>query len=403
MWSIIACLSTGLGILACRLWWRRRYVESERRLAEFKQAASIYRAEQESESLRREAHLQALINSMIEGFLLVNSEGRIQAVNDSLLRLFNIKHELIGKTLMEGFRLRELPELNERVAREIRVRGVEIELLGLDHRTIEVNASAILNEAKQQQGAIFTFHDTTRLKNLENTRREFVANVSHELRTPLTLIKGFVETLLDGAKNDPVVATRFLQTIDKHTDRLTFLIDDLLTISKLESAQIVLNPVPIDIFSAVERAFDDLQTKAAERQTTLINSVDKQFRCWVDGDRIQQVLFNLVENAIKYGRVDGKVRVVAKLGRDQFLDISVNDDGPGIPAESKERVFERFYRIDRARSRDQGGTGLGLSIVKHIVQSHGGEVWVESNLGQGSSFHFTAPLVNNVSAVGNQN
>lgn len=392
MWSTLLLILAALGIIACHIGWRRRFLESERKLAKSLAEETRLRESLELEALRRETHQQALINSMFEGFLLVDAEGRIQAVNDSLLRLFHLKPNLTGKTLMEGFRLSELCDLNQRVAKELRVRGIEIELRGLEQRTIEVNASALLNQQNQQHGTIFTFHDTTRLKNLENTRREFVANVSHELRTPLTLIKGFVETLLDGAKNDPVIATRFLQTIDKHTDRLTFLIEDLLTISKLESAPILLNLGALVIFHSVDQVFDDLQSKAMDRRMTLVNVVDKHLECWADDDRLQQVLFNLVDNAIKYGRPEGKVTVSAQIMQEKFLDVSVADDGPGIPAEAKERVFERFYRVDKARSRDQGGTGLGLSIVKHIVLSHGGEVWVDSQVGQGSAFHFTLPL-----------
>ncbi|KAB2653725.1 MAG: cell wall metabolism sensor histidine kinase WalK, partial [Verrucomicrobia bacterium] len=146
------------------------------------------------------------------------------------------------------------------------------------------------------------------------------------------------------------------------------------------------------IFHSVDQVFDDLQSKAMDRRMTLVNVVDKHLECWADDDRLQQVLFNLVDNAIKYGRPEGKVTVSAQIIEEKFLDVSVADDGPGIPAEAKERVFERFYRVDKARSRDQGGTGLGLSIVKHIVLSHGGEVWVDSQVGQGSAFHFTLPL-----------
>jgi len=219
-----------------------------------------------------------------------------------------------------------------------------------------------------------------------------VANVSHELRTPLSLIKGYVETLIDGAKDNPEVATRFLQTIEKHADRLTFLIEDLLTISKLESGQVAMNLQKMDLREAVQRPLDDLQGKAAAKGVMLLNEVPAEFTVRADADRIQQVLTNLVDNAIKYGRRDGHVTISAKAAPHERVEVCVRDDGPGIPADATERVFERFYRVDKARARDAGGTGLGLSIVKHIAQAHGGEVWVESALGKGAAFYFTLKL-----------
>ncbi len=389
---ILTALGLGLGWFVCR----RRCLKVQHKLNTTIVEINRLKVSVDTEDDRREAHQQSLINSMLEGVLLLDSEGRVRAVNDSLLRMFQLAPDLKGKTLMEGFRLRELVEVNNRLRTELHVSGIEIELPGLELRTIEINASSFLNRESERQGSIFTFHDTTRLKKLENTRREFVANVSHELRTPLTLIKGFVETLIDGAKNDPIVTTRFLGTINKHTDRLTVLIEDLLTISKLESAPVTLNARAISIFTAVQEVFEDLRSSAENRRISLINGVEEHLECWGDGARLQQVLFNLIENAIKYGRIQGKVTVFCRVLSAEFLDISVCDDGPGIPAEAKERVFERFYRVDKARSRDQGGTGLGLSIVKHIVLAHGGEVWVESQLGILTAFHFTLPLAKRV-------
>jgi two-component system phosphate regulon sensor histidine kinase PhoR len=214
--------------------------------------------------------------------------------------------------------------------------------------------------------------------------------VSHELRTPLSLIKGFVETLLEGAKNDPEKCTRFLQTIEKHTDRLTFLIEDLLAISRLESGQVVMNLHQVDLREQTQRVVDDLRARAAEKNVRLENGVPAGLTGRADADRLQQVLTNLVENAIKYGRANGRVTLGGRAD-DHRVEMWVEDDGPGIPPEARERVFERFYRVDRARSRETGGTGLGLSIVKHIVQAHGGEVWLKSDIGSGTTFFFTLP------------
>jgi two-component system phosphate regulon sensor histidine kinase PhoR len=294
-------------------------------------------------------------------------------------------------TIIEAFRLRELDALAARLLKECTVLAVELEVPGATQSYLQVNGSAVLDRQGNQRGAIMVFHDLTRLKQLENTRQEFVANVSHELRTPLSMIKGFVETLLSGAKDDPSVANRFLLNIDKHADRLTFLIEDLLTISRLESGKVLFNLQPTSLADVANRVVEDLRDRAAEKRVRLVNQIPAGLTAWADGDRLQQVFFNLVDNAIKYGRPEGSVILDATMADQNQVKVAVKDDGPGIPPESRERIFERFYRVDKARSREQGGTGLGLSIVKHIVQCHGGRVWVESDLSKGSAFYFLLP------------
>jgi two-component system, OmpR family, phosphate regulon sensor histidine kinase PhoR len=266
-----------------------------------------------------------------------------------------------------------------------------VQLPGPPSRVLQVNAATVRDPEQSLIGTILVFHDLTRIKQLENVRKEFVANVSHELRTPLSLIKGYVETLLDGAKEDPALTARFLQTIERHADRLTFLIDDLLAISQLESGQVAYNIQTVDLRGQVERVCSELEVRALERQVTLVNEVPADLWVRADADRLQQVLLNLIDNAIKYGRTAGSVRIGGRVVADSLVEGFVADDGPGIPPESQPRVFERFYRVDRARSREQGGTGLGLSIVKHIIQAHGGEVDVESQPGRGTTFRFTLP------------
>jgi two-component system phosphate regulon sensor histidine kinase PhoR len=239
---------------------------------------------------------------------------------------------------------------------------------------------------------LLVLHDTTRLKQLENTRREFVANVSHELRTPLSLIKGSVETLKSGAKDDPRACSRFLDIIERHTDRLIFLIEDLLTLSQLEAGQAVINFHTVPLQTVVAEVLSDLEPKAKTREIELINKVPDELYARADYDRLQQVLSNLIDNAIKYGKTGGHVTVgAAPSGQGDWVEVTVADDGPGIPPEAAARVFERFYRVDTARSREQGGTGLGLSIVKHIVQAHGGTVSLDSVPKQGARFTFTLP------------
>jgi two-component system, OmpR family, phosphate regulon sensor histidine kinase PhoR len=243
---------------------------------------------------------------------------------------------------------------------------------------------------------VLVFHDLTRVKQLESARQEFVANVSHELRTPLSLIKGYVETLLDGARDNPEVATRFLQTIDRNAERLRLLIEDLLTISELESGRVKLNLRDLPLGPVVAKVLEDFKGPAAAKNVHLINQApDLAVRA--DLDRLEQVLGNLVDNAIKYGRAEGSVSVGARAAEAAQVEVFVQDDGPGIPAEALERVFERFYRVDKARSREQGGTGLGLAIVKHLVQSQGGRVWATSEPGQGASIYFVLPAASGAS------
>lgn len=378
--------------VALHFWWRRnfnvlraRYEEQSRQIAE-RHEREIRDAEA---SAQVQALQQAVFNSMVEGVLVLDESGKVQLINQSLQKMFALGGEVRGRSLMETFRLPELAELVTGLRMEHSVQSYTLELPGVEERWVEVNAAAVADRDGDLRGTVLVFHDLTRIKQLERTRQEFVANVSHELRTPLSLIKGFVETLLDGAKNDPEKATRFLQTIEKHTDRLTFLIEDLLTISRLESGQIVMNLHPVDLREETHRAVEDLARRAAEKSIVLENSVPIDLRAKADADRLQQVLTNLVENAIKYGRTGGRVIIGGTSLGEGRVEMWVQDDGPGIPAESRERVFERFYRVDRARSRETGGTGLGLSIVKHIVQAHGGEVWLKSELGEGTTFHFT--------------
>jgi two-component system phosphate regulon sensor histidine kinase PhoR len=380
--------------LAALGWWQAWRAGKARIRAEGEHAAALDRHREEIYTrflAQFEARQQTLFNSMIEGILLLDQQGRVRMVNESLRKFFDVTTEINGQTIMEAFRWHELAALAQRLQREKNVTGAEMEIHRLRRRCWQVNAAVVTDEKGAEQGQLFVFHDVTRLKELENIRTEFVGNVSHELRTPLSLIKGFAETLLDGALREPQQASRFLQKIDKHADRLLFLIEDLLVISRLESGQIALNLQKTDLREVTQRVFDDLTTPAAARKTALENNIAAQTFVWADANRLQQVLFNLVDNAIKYGKAEGCVKVSARDSAGQKTEVSVADDGPGIPPDATERVFERFFRVDRARSRESGGTGLGLAIVKHIVQAHGGEVWVQTQLQKGACFFFTLP------------
>ena len=391
MWpalTLLALLAAGFCFAALRRCRARTEAEQERQHREFE----ALRQQHEQARARELAQQQALFNSMSEGVLVLDGEGRVRLVNQALERLFGITGDIRGRTVMEALRLHQVQELVNRTLIKGQVEDFDLELPGLDgNRSLQVNSAVVLGPDGRQQGMILVCHDLTRLKQLENTRREFVANVSHELRTPLAMIKGYVETLIDGAKDNPEVATKFLQTIEKHADRLTYLIEDLLTISRLESGQIAMNLQRAELRAAAEHVRTDLEARAAAKQVKLANEIPADLAANADADRLQQVLFNLVDNAIKYGRTGGHVVLGARRNERQQIELWIRDDGPGIPLEAQSRVFERFYRVDKARSRDAGGTGLGLAIVKHIVSSHGGEVWVESEPGKGAAFFFTLP------------
>jgi two-component system phosphate regulon sensor histidine kinase PhoR len=386
MWFLLLILALAPAVVVHFL-WRASFNTQQRRIAAEMEG---FQRRQQQTAIEAKAQQQVLFNSMLEGLLLLDRNRKIYLANRAFKNLFGLKIELRGKTVLEALRVHELDELVNQVEAEGQVLNYELKLPDLSERWLQVNAAAISNSTGEREGTILVFHDLTRLKQLERTREEFVANVSHELRTPLSLIKGYVETLLDGARNNPEVAQRFLKIIERNTQRLDLLIQDLLTISALESERIKLALLPTNLRPLADKIFADLHARADTKNIQLANELP-ELTALADANRMDQVLANLVDNAIKYGRAQGRVIVGGKMVEDQKIEVFVRDDGPGIPPEALDRVFERFYRVDKARSRDQGGTGLGLSIVKHIVQAHGGKVWVESELGKGATFYFTLP------------
>jgi two-component system phosphate regulon sensor histidine kinase PhoR len=386
-WPVLTILCVA-GLLVLHFWWRGRFQAARETAA---RAFEQFNQAREHTAREIQNRQETLFNSMAEGLLWLDHEGRIQLANRAFTNLFGVTADIRSRTIIEALRLHELAELVDSLGTDKQVLGKELKLSRPNERVLEVNAAAIFNGTGRRDGTILVFHDLTRLKRLERARQEFVANVSHELRTPLSLIKGYVETLLDGAKDNPEVAAKFLQTIDRNAERLRLLIEDLLTISELESGRVKLNLQSVPLQTVVGKVVTDFRSRAEAKQVELLDEIP-ELRVRADGDRLEQVLCNLVDNAIKYGgRPEGKVSISARASDGEQVEICVADDGPGIPPEALERVFERFYRVDKARSREQGGTGLGLSIVKHIVQSHGGRVWAKSEPGQGAAFYFTLP------------
>jgi two-component system, OmpR family, phosphate regulon sensor histidine kinase PhoR len=384
LWPILTALAVA-ALAGLHLWWRGRFARA--RQASRSEVEAL-QEEQRRVALQIQTQQEVLFNSMVEGLLLLDERGRIQLANRAFVGLFGVTVDIRGRTLMEALRLHELAELVDSLDSQKQVLGYELKLPGLTERWVQINAAAIFNGQGQRHGTVLVFHDLTRLKRLESARQEFVANVSHELRTPLSLIKGYVETLLDGARDNPDVATKFLRTIDRNSERLQLLIEDLLTISELESGRVKLSLQAVALNLLVPKVFEDFKARAAAKSIRLINEAP-EVAVHADTDRLEQVLGNLVDNAIKYGRAKGAVTVGGSARDGGQVEVFVRDDGPGIPPEALERVFERFYRVDKARSREQGGTGLGLAIVKHIIQSHGGRVWAASEVGRGTTFYFT--------------
>ncbi|MEI8090172.1 MAG: ATP-binding protein [Opitutaceae bacterium] len=372
-------------------WWlergRNQRLETERlgQLAE-------HRIQRENELREQAQRTAALFERMIEGLIVVDAVGRIRLANRAAGELFNFAPPASGRTILETTRHHEVAALVTRLENEPEILGHELRLETLDSpKFLQVNALALRDSDGVRDGAILVIHDLTRLRQLEAVRQEFVANVSHELRTPLSLIKSAAETLIDGGKDEPESLNRFLQIIDKHANRLTLLIDDLLMLSTLDSGNIRLALQPVSLGVAVQEVADDLRGRAHARGVRIKNKVEPALMVQADPDRLRQVISNLIDNAIKYGRLEGQVVINARALDSRRIEVSVQDDGPGIPAEACTRIFERFFRGDKARSREQGGTGLGLAIVKHVVQAHGGEVRVESAPGAGARFSFTLP------------
>ena len=333
--------------------------------------------------------LDAILKGMGEGVMVTDQHGAVTLVNPAFCAMFGVGIQVLGKQLLEISRHPDLYAACREVLHERQERHQEISLA--DGQATLVHWVPLV-EADALRGAVAVFHDISALKRVERIRRDFVANVSHELRTPVTVIKGYAETLLSGAlADDPKRSERFLGIIQNHADRLSNLVRDLLALSELESGEVGLQTRSIHVEAAVKHALLLVAQRSEEKGITLEYAGATGALCVSADDRkLEQVLINLLENAVKYSGHGGKVTVEAEEEGD-MVTISVRDSGIGIPVKDLPRLFERFYRVDEARSRDQGGTGLGLSIVKHIVQAHGGRVSVESAPGVGSVFCFTLP------------
>jgi two-component system phosphate regulon sensor histidine kinase PhoR len=341
--------------------------------------------------------LDSILRCMIEGVLVIDPRGRVATINEQAKRMFGIAadHDVHGASIAELSRhpemLAMMHEVLDAASNERRYsREIEID----EGRWFRVNAVGLTNDTQEAWGSILVFHDISEIKRLETVRSDFVANVSHELRTPLTAIRGYVETLLRSPPKDPAQLAHFLGVIERNTTRLSRLTEDLLTLSDLESGKIPLARRPVDVGQLAQRVLEVFWDGAEKKQLRLLKHIEPGVPMLLgDFDRLQQLFINLVDNAIKYTPVHGSVTLRAELAAERpgFVDISISDTGVGIPEKDIPRLTERFYRVDRARSRELGGTGLGLAIVKHILQAHDGQMKIESLMHQGTTVHVYLP------------
>ena len=351
------------------------------------------------------ARLEGVLESMAEGMMAVDSRGRVLLVNRAWESMFGLRgEEAVGRPYLEAVRSESLRRLVEEVLRQRKPGSAELTISMPEERQFVVQAAVVPECREGSVCAVFVFHDVTELKRLERIRKDFVANVSHELRTPLTAIGGYVEALLDGAKDDPARCEAFLRIVRRHTVQLQNLVEDLLDLSRLESRQLAFRKERVPVGRLAEKARDLAVSRTGMEGKRLPIHVAEGLTVYGDEHQLLRVLVNLLDNALKYAPADSPVRLSAAQGAPpaplpgmsawtsagwpegdrEGIVIRVEDQGMGIPPEDLPRVCERFYRVDKARSRELGGTGLGLAIVKHVMESHGGGLRIESRPGRGT-------------------
>ncbi len=358
----------------------------------------------------------AILDSMVEGVVAVDGANRILFINASACRLLNAPSVAAdGRPFLEVIRNKEMLDLLNHTLREGVFAKQELQIFTPVQRVLQVHASP-LRGRERTSGTMLVMHDVTELRRLETIRTEFVANVSHELRTPLTSIRGYLETLLEGGLEDRAHARPFLEVIHKHTERLGRLLDDLLDLSNLELGKVTLHRQQTVLAEVVHNVMTIYGPQAAKQEIELRAELPHDLpHVLADRDRLVQILINLLDNGLKFTPKGGRVTVTAKIVQgsrfkvqgsesetqnpepetqslSEAVEIAVQDTGIGIPSQDLPRITERFYRVDRARSREMGGTGLGLAIVKHLVKAHGGELVIESQLNQGTTVRFTLPI-----------
>ena len=342
----------------------------------------------------RESGTQTILRAMQDGLLVVDKNLRITLVKQAFRKLFGLPEISMATPLLDVVRDATVDRLIEETLRTGKAMQSELNLADSktnSERDVEISAVPIKDDADLTTGAVILFHDITQLKQTDKVRRDFVANVSHELRTPLSILRGYIETLLDNPQTSHEELSRILQVMERHSKRLGLLVDDLLSLAQLESRDTDLQLSDVQLAELFESVLRDWGKKLAEKQLKVVVDLSPDARTIrADETRLQEVVYNLLDNAVKYSRENGEVRLRAAQ-RGPEIVLSVADNGIGIGKNDLPRIFERFYRVDKARSRELGGTGLGLAIVKHIAQLHGGRVEAESELGRGTTIRVILP------------
>jgi two-component system phosphate regulon sensor histidine kinase PhoR len=340
---------------------------------------------------QEQAKVRAILDGMVEGVVALDERQRILFLNPAVRTMFGVEAgPAEGRPFLDVIRQKALLD----VVDEVRMTGAssrrELELGPPVNRVVAARGAA-LGSPPAATDVLLVLRDVTELRRLERIRSEFVANVSHELRTPLTCIRGYLEALLDGALDDPAHARRFLETAGVHAERLGRLVDDLLELSNIESGRVTLAPTAVELADVAAGVATMFERQVTQKRQTIERTVPGGLAVRADRDRLVQILVNLVDNAVKFTPVGGRIRLAARPAADGRIEMQVADTGVGIPSTDLPRLTERFYRVDRTRSRELGGTGLGLAIVKHLVQAHDGELRIESQLGRGTTVSFTLP------------
>jgi two-component system, OmpR family, phosphate regulon sensor histidine kinase PhoR len=342
----------------------------------------------------RESGTQTILRAMQDGLLVVDKSLRVALVNEAFRKLFGLPEISLGTPLLDVVRDATTDRL---IAETLRTgRATQSELILADSKTnserdVQISAVPVKDEADLTTGAVVLFHDITQLKHADKVRRDFVANVSHELRTPLSIVRGYIETLLDNPKTSDKELSRILRVMERHSKRLGLLVDDLLTLAQLESRNTALQFSDVQLEELFESVIRDWGKQLAEKGLKVIVDLSPDVQMIrADETRLHEVLYNLLDNAVKYSRENGEIRMQAAPCGPEIV-LSVTDNGIGISKDDLPRIFERFYRADKARSRELGGTGLGLAIVKHIAQLHGGRVEAESEHARGTTIRVVLP------------
>ena len=347
-----------------------------------------------AQSLSRQIHelsdgkqrLEHILEAMGQGVMVLDRHGRVILTNTSIRKIVDTDRDLTGKTPLEVFRR---PELDNTVHDVLRGASRNILEITMNSQVLQANVAPVPNAAGGIESVVIVFHDLTDIRRTERMRRDFIANVSHEFKTPLTSIRGYAETLMSGAKDDPQIAMDFLKTIERNSRQLEVLVSDLLTLARLE-AEVPSTREQISLRSLIDEQLASRKGALLEQEIQVVIQCP-EIEIEADRSRLSTALSNLIDNAIYYNRRGGRITITGEMLGDT-LRLSVADTGQGIPSDELPRIFERFYRVDKARTRDSGGTGLGLSIVKHAIESQGGAISVTSRIGSGSTFTIRLPV-----------